>query len=237
MLAIRVFCSDPSDNLKGRSPLFHVFNVYETQTFEQIFLMVLKDNYPVCYTDRGLDNSVITGLDICGEVSSIEVTDSSRHLQDFICHFKQISKIVFNLKKENIEKSDKNTVSAQNDKLFSMFCSPSVKLEREEEASKNKRQKLAGTYPPFTRQELRKAKSITNPTPNVDLAWDAIRNFLVESFEFSCAEDARLNPNHFMYDFIDDFSLLLLQVCFIKTNFYCSKLTKNNIMTNSFLLL
>ena len=104
-----------------------------------------------------------------------------------------------------------NLIGMKRSANFDVFLSP---VERRKKADSKLNKDLEGSETPLSRAEFKKEQGDTAQYPNLDQAYDHVRNWLVDFFDLRCSQSVRMQTKHVVYSFIESFALLLLQVCF-----------------------
>lgn len=207
---------DPSRN-KDIQPNFVLINVDDDKT--SLLLMFHKaceeGKFPSGLVERGLDVQVpvvIYSTDGDGkntEQTSLSFEDMDCTLQKIFKLFTLVNVVKFHLKKQECLTSNSSS-SSKNAGVFSIFLTPEGRLQEASDSSKRRKQE--DTKTPMTRDEFKSKIKSNIVMPNMDLAYDQVLTWLLCNFDFKCSQRVRDNTDHLIYRFIEDMSLLILQV-------------------------
>lgn len=217
-----------SDNPEKQESKNLIYKVYKfntenaaSWTFEKLFSdAIAKGIFVVSCLDQGLligDAIHIKGKDIEGESLTLAVTDSNTMLCDYFMLFSSISQIIFRLNaKVKVTSGIPESTRQRDVKMFPLFSKKNPCSDNADQQGFPKKLKSSiETETPMTREMFRQKRAIGNKvTPNIDNSWDIVVNWMVEECDFHCSLSVRNCVGHLMYQFIDDFCLLLSQVCF-----------------------
>ena len=132
--------------------------------------------------------------------------------------FSSISQIIFRLNaKVKVTSGILESARQRDVNLFALFSkkNPLSSDNADQQGFPKKLKSSIETETPMTREMFRQKKGLGNQvTPNIDNSWDIVVNWMVEECDFHCSLSVANCVGHLMYQFIDDFCLLLSQVCF-----------------------
>jgi hypothetical protein len=216
-----------SDNPDPKKVIFKMYTFKKENEDSWTFETLLSDAidtrmFPEACLDQGLlmnDAIHLRGKDFDGESLTLSVTDSNSFLSDYFQLFVSIHQIIFrlNLKVKALPTIEEATAHQQKRKMFPMFSESkknSLSDNTDQQGLPKKLRVSSDNETPMTRQVFRLNSGITLETPNIDYSWDIFCNWLVNDCGFGCSIGVKKCLGHLMYKFIDNFCLLLSQVCF-----------------------
>jgi hypothetical protein len=218
-----------SDNPEKQESKSLVYKIYKfnteneaSWTFEKLFSdAIAKGIFVVACLDQGLligDAIHIKGKDIEGESLTLSVTDSNSMICEYFMLFSSISQIIFRLNaKVKVTSGIPESARQRDVKMFALFSkkNPPCSDNTDQQGFPKKLKSSTETETPMTREMFKQKRGLGNQvTPNIDNSWDIVVNWMVEECDFHCSLSVANCVGHLMYQFIDDFCLLLTQVCF-----------------------
>jgi hypothetical protein len=216
---IKIKLHDPSKGLNQDSnKLMRQVNC-DIITLRQLFKNACDQGYfPSGATDIGLQQDepvIIHSLD--GDNKNLEKTGLKgtfldESIEQVFSNFAIVSLVEFRLNEtqQHTPLSGSSIGMKRSAAFFDVFLTVA---ERKKNVDAKYSKDLQGSDTPMSREELKKSSTdFTVSQPNLDRAYDHVRNWLLEFFEFRCSAAVRMNTKHMVYEFMEKFALLLLQV-------------------------